>query len=199
MSKHQRPSSSVGQHEQRQQKLHPRGERRQTVCTGLGSSPETGLSCCHCHRAWLAAGISAPLPLAPWQRLQQLPPAPSCRPAVPGRVSPGDAVHPTGLASCARGSCLRSWALPWCLLGGCSPPRLLQEGWMRPSDAVRVKVMGWGQQGIEAAPHLAAIPPRPHGASSEPADLGLEHHQLGCCSLGAPLSGPGHIHPKSSS
>lgn len=57
-------------------------------------------------------------------------------------------MHPMGLASCAGGSCLHSWTLPWCLLGGWSRLQLLQEGWMRPRDAVRVKVMGWGQRGI---------------------------------------------------
>lgn len=126
MSEHQRPSSSVGQHERRQQRPHPSGERRQTVCTGSGWSPEARLSPCRCHRAGLSAGTSALLPLAPREKLQRLSPAPSRGPAVPGRVS---LVHAARRAP--RGVCrLCHWQLP-ALPGSSTAP----FGWLLPSLA----------------------------------------------------------------
>lgn len=118
MSKQQRPSSSLGQHERRQQRLQPGRERRQTVCTGPGSSPETGLSPCCCQQAGLSAGTSVP----PCERLQELPPAPSCSPAVLERV-PRDmshAVHPVVLAGSCLGSSVTSfgWLLPYTAASG---------------------------------------------------------------------------------
>lgn len=118
MSKQQRPSSSLGQHERRQQRLQPGREWRQTVCTGPDSSPETGLSPCCCQRAGLSGGTSVP----PCERLQELPLAPSCGPAVLRRVPPGDVTR------CAphvfAGSCLGSsvisfgWLLPYTAASG---------------------------------------------------------------------------------
>lgn len=113
-------------HEQRQQRLHPSRERRQTVCTGLGSSPETGLSWCCCHWAGLSAGTSTMLPLTPWERLHQLPPALSRGPAVVGRASPGDVTY-----HAPRGACqLCCWQLPL-LLGS----YMVLFGWPLPSVA----------------------------------------------------------------
>lgn len=67
-------------------------------------------------------------------------------------------MHPMGLDGCAAVSCLLSWALPRPVLGGRSPPQLLQEGWMRPGGAVMVKVMDWGHWGSRLCPTCLPSP-----------------------------------------
>lgn len=91
--------------------------------------------CCHLHhgRGYIGSHQPYPLALLWWGEHPQ---------------EMSHTMHPVGLASCAAGSCLSSWALTWCFSGGHSPLWLIQDGWMRPEDTVRVEMMGWGQQEI---------------------------------------------------
>lgn len=76
MSKHQSPKPSVGQSKWRQRRLHPRGERRQAVCTGPAPSPEDRLWRCRCHRC--CAGLHVDTGCS---RLQRSLPLLSCFPS----------------------------------------------------------------------------------------------------------------------